>query len=46
MKGKESHGVVNFATFFTKTFLYISIENENGCNKEVMSLQFWTKLHL
>ena len=49
MKGKESHCVENFATFVPKTLLYISIENENGCNKvliEVNGVQFWSEIIL
>ena len=35
MKVKERHCVENFVpkTFDSKTLVYISIENENGCNK-------------
>ena len=32
MKGKEGHGVANFATFVSNILLYLSIANENGCN--------------
>ena len=49
MKGKESHCFVNFATFVSKAFLSISIENVNGYKKEVITLsrvQFWSILHL
>ena len=38
MKGKESHCVVNFATFLPKTLLYTSIKRENGCNEVVIEL--------
>ena len=38
MKGKESHCVMNFATFLPKTLLYTSIKSENGCNKVVIEL--------
>ena len=38
MNGKESYRVANFATFVPKTFLYISIESENDCNKIELSL--------
>ena len=41
--------MVNFATFFPKTLLYNSIENENGCNKGVIELsgvQFWSEIIL
>ena len=39
MKGKESsHRVANFVNFVPKTLLYISIENEDGCNTVVIEL--------
>ena len=37
MKGKESPQV-DFATFVSKSLLYLSIENENACNKVVIGL--------
>jgi len=38
MKGKENQFVVNFATFVSKTLLYISSENENRSNKVVIEV--------
>ena len=49
MKGNESHCVPNFANFVPKTLLYISIENENECNKVVIEesgVQFWSEIIL
>ena len=48
-EGRESHCVANFATFVPKTLLYISIENENGCNKveiELNGVQFVLKSYV
>lgn len=37
MKGKERHCVENFVpkTFVSKTLVYVSIKNENGCSNKV-----------
>ena len=49
MKGKKSHCVANVKTFVSKSLLYISIENENGCIIVVIELsgeQFWSEIIL